>query len=84
MDEHDLIHSPLQQIYRDKDRWVEICIYRMPNTGWTLEVVDDKRNSTVWDGEFQSDQEALEFALSEINAMGIVDFIDSPPTSSLH
>ena len=58
--------------------------YRMPKTGWTLEVIDDKRNSTVWDGEFESDQEALEFAISEINAIGIVDFIDSPPTSSLH
>jgi hypothetical protein len=47
----------------------------MPNTGWTLEVVDDKRNSTVWAGEFESDQEALEFAPNEINAMGIVDLM---------
>jgi len=37
MDEHGLlIHSPLQQIYRDRDRWVETCIYWMPNTGWAL------------------------------------------------
>jgi hypothetical protein len=84
MDERDLIYSPLQQIYREKNRWVEICIYRMPNTGWSLEVIDDKHNSTVWDGEFENDHDALEFAMNEIHAMGIVDFIESPPSNSLH
>lgn len=39
-DEHDLIDSPLTQTYTANGRSVEIQIYRMPDSGWTLEVVD--------------------------------------------
>jgi hypothetical protein len=56
----------------------------MPNTGWTLEVVDDLNNSTVWDGEFATDQEALVTAMAEINAEGIEAFIASPPDQPTH
>lgn len=82
--EHHLIYSPLQQRMTEKDRWLEIHIYRMPNTGWTLEVVDDKGCSTVWDGEFNTDKEAFDQALAEITEVGISNFIDQPPASSLH
>lgn len=60
-------------------RSLDIHIYRMPNTGWTLEVVDDQNTSTVWDGEFATDQEALDTALADINAEGIEAFIARPP-----
>ncbi len=83
-DELDLIDSPLNQRYTDNGRWVEVQIYRMPNTGWTLEVVDEHNNSTVWDSEFDTDQEALETALAELEAEGIEAFIGRPPGQSLH
>jgi len=57
-DEHDLIHSPLQQNYTVGTHTVEICIYRMPNTAWALEVIDEHGNSTVWDDKFRTDQAA--------------------------
>lgn len=69
-DEHDLIDSPLTQTYTADGRSVEIYIYRMPNTGWTLEVVDDQNNSTVWDGEFATNKEALDVALEDIKRRG--------------
>jgi hypothetical protein len=81
-DEHDLIDSPLNQTHAADGRSVEIHIYRMPHTGWTLEVVDDLNNSTVWDGEFATDQEALDIALAEINAEGIVAFITRPSSQN--
>jgi len=59
-DEHGLIDSPLNRTYMTDGRSVEIHIYRTPHTGWTLELVDDLNNSTVWDGEFATDQEALD------------------------
>ena len=83
-DEHNLIDSPLNQTYTAAGRSVEIHIYRMPNTGWTLEVVDDLNNSTVWDGEFATDQEALDTAMAEINAEGIEAFIARPPDQPTH
>lgn len=56
----------------------------MPNTGWTLEVVDDQNNSTVWDGEFATDKEALDAALEDIKAEGTEAFIARPPNQHLH
>ena len=46
-DEHDLIDSPLNQTLTENGRRLEIHIYRMPNTGWTLEVVDDLNTSSM-------------------------------------
>ncbi len=51
---------------------------------WALEVEDDKGGSTVWDDLFESDQAALQVALSEIEAVGLIDFIDVPPSSRIH
>jgi hypothetical protein len=65
-DNHDLIDSSLNQTYTADGRSVEIHIYRMPNTGWALEAVDDLNNSTVWDGKFATDREALDTAMAEM------------------
>lgn len=78
LDDVRLIYSPLQQRYTSQGRCVDIQIYRLEDTGWTLEVVDDLGNSTVWDGEFATDQEALDCALTDINAEGNEAFIDHP------
>jgi hypothetical protein len=83
-DENDLIYSALQQDYQVEGKTVQIQIYRMPDSGWTLEVVDQYNNSTVWDGEFDSDQEALDLALAELNEEGIEAFIGRAPGSQVH
>lgn len=82
--EPELIYSPLQQTYVDGGKSVEIHIYRMPETGWSLEVVDQYNNSTVWDGEFETDQEALELALQELREEGIDAFIGRDPAEPVH
>lgn len=83
-DERDLIFSALQQHYTVEGKTVEVCIYRLPDTGWTLEVVDQYNNSTVYDGEFETDQEAFDLFLKEIREEGIEAMIGQPPGSSLH
>lgn len=83
-DEHDLIYSPLQQTYSAGGHQVEIHIYRMPDTGWSLEVVDEHNNSTVWDDLFETDEEALAVALQELNAEGIDAFIARGPDEAIH
>lgn len=83
-DENDLIYSPLQQKYTAGGKTVEVCIYRMSDPGWTLEVVDQYNNSTVWDGEFKTDQEAFDLFLEEVEAEGIEAMIGPEPGSSVH
>ena len=83
-DEHNLIYSPLQQTYKASGRQVEIHIYRMPDTGWSLEVVDEHNNSTVWEDLFQTDEQALAVAIQELTDEGIEAFIARAPGESMH
>ena len=83
-DENDLIYSPLQQNCTIDGKTVEVSIYRMPDRGWTLEVVDQYGNSTVWDGEFDTDREALDCFLSDLKEDGIDAFIGRPAGAALH
>ena len=69
-DENDLIDSPLSQVLQEDNEQIEILIYRLPDSDWTLEVVSQSGTSTVWDETFLSDQEALSVALDAIKAAG--------------
>ncbi|MGA7178007.1 MAG: UPF0149 family protein [Thiobacillaceae bacterium] len=76
--EDDLIYSPLQQTCTVGEHEIEIHIYRMLHTGWTLEVRDVFGNSTVWDDEFATDRAALDEVLRTIRAEGIETLIGEP------
>ena len=60
------------------DVTVELCIYRLENTKWTLEVVDADGTSTVWDDEFETDDAAYAEFQKTI-AQGMLEF---QPTAS--
>ena len=83
-DESDLIYSPLQRTYSAEGRQVEIQIYRMPDTGWSLEIVDEHKNSTVWDELFDTDEAALSEALKDLGEEGIHAFVGAGPGENLH
>lgn len=83
-DEHDLIYSPLQQTFSAGGHQVEIHIYRLPDTRWSLEVVDERNNSTVWEDLFETDEEALAVALQELTEDGIDAFIARSPDEPAH
>ena len=80
----DLIESLLDQTYTKDGKSIKIEIYRMPDTAWNVQVVDTFGNSTVWDDEFESDKEALQFVLAEIERDGIDEFIGPPSNRVVH
>lgn len=67
--------SPLTQKVTVDDKTVEIDIYRGDEGGWVLEIVDEGNNSTMWEDEFASDEEALAEAKAAIRDDGIDAFI---------
>ena len=71
----DLIHSPLTQTYSADGHSLRVLIYRLPDTQWSLEVVDEQGTSTVWDDLFETDKQALEEAIMAIESEGIGSFI---------
>ena len=63
--------SPLSQKITSGNKTISIEIYRLVGeTSWTLEVVDEYNNSTVWDDPFNKDSEALTEAKKTILAEG--------------
>jgi hypothetical protein len=53
-----------------------IEIYRLEeDQTWTLEVIDQEGTSHVWDEQFQSDQKALDAAITAIESKGPVAFV---------
>ena len=75
-DEDDLIYSDLQTTFSSEGHTVEINIYRLPETEWVLELVDEFNNSSVWDDSFATDEAALSAALQAIQEEGITAFVN--------
>ncbi|WP_200832284.1 hypothetical protein [Cognatazoarcus halotolerans] len=46
--------------------------------------MDQYNDSTVWDGEFKTDQEAFDLFLEEVEAKGVEAMIGPEPGSSTH
>ena len=74
-DEPKLIYSDLQTTLAIDGHTLEINIYRLPDTDWTLEVVDEDNNSTVWEDSCETDEAALAEAIGEIKSEGVHAFI---------
>jgi hypothetical protein len=77
------LHSPLSQSVTRNGKTVQVEIYEDGEGGWLLEVVDEYGNSTVWEEPFQSDKEALDEALKDIDEDGIESLIGIPSGSQL-
>lgn len=73
--DYELVISPLSRSVTEKSHTVQVDIYRGLDTDWTLEVVDEFGNSTVWDDTFTSDKAALDEALRTIREEGIESLI---------
>ena len=76
MPEPKLITSPLSQFAEENGARVEIAIYCLEDSAWTLEIIASDGCSTVWEEPFDSDEAALAEALSAIKDEGIPSFFE--------
>jgi uncharacterized protein len=74
-EDFEIIYSPLEQQFTQDGQSLEICIYKSDGSSWALEIIDAGGTSTVWDEQFDTDQEALDAALRAINEDGIEAFL---------
>ena len=68
-------HSSLEQSLARNGITVHIKIYKNCDVGWTLEVIDERGTSTIWQKKFLSDRDALKQALRTIDDEGIKLFV---------
>ncbi len=74
MTEFSIINSPLSQSVLVEGHRFDIKIYRGEDTMWTLEVVNAKATSFVWDELFPTDEDALGAALADFENSPVEDF----------
>jgi len=73
----NLVTSSLSQRFSRAGVTVEVHIYRLEREAdWTLEVVNDRGTSTVWDDAFASDDAAYAAFLTAVNDEGMTIFLD--------
>jgi hypothetical protein len=79
-DNYEIEYSPLCRKITKDGKTVEIQIYYSDEdppkkNGWILEIVDKYWNSTIYNNLFDTDQEALDQILEDIEKEGIDAFI---------
>ena len=74
----NLVVSNLSGVQSRDGISVEVNIFRLETDDrWTLEVVNDKGTSIVWDDQFASDTGALDAFVQVLEDDGMVTFLDS-------
>lgn len=74
----DLINSGLSRTVKADGVTVQVEIYRLDDRpGWTLEVVNEKGTSTVWDDLFDTDEAAYAEFRETVETDGMKAFLDS-------
>ena len=71
----EIISSPLSQSVVVEGNRFEIQIYRGEDTPWSLEVVNAKGTSFVWDELFPTEEDALGAALADFENSPVEDFL---------
>jgi hypothetical protein len=68
-----IIVSPFTCQFTEDEITVDVQIYKLEGgEGWSLELVDEENNSTVWEDLFPTDQAAWEEFQSGVNDIGLV------------
>ena len=75
MDENDLVYSKYCQSITRNGLTVNVEIYSSGKNDWILEVVDEDNNSTVWDDQFETDDEAFQEFERTLKEEGIKSMI---------
>lgn len=83
--EYKIVYSPLCREVTKEGKTVDVKIYRGEHEAtWILEVVSEDGSSTVWDGRFESDHDALAELNATIIAEGMSAFEDEEGEPTKH
>lgn len=78
LDDPEIINSRHNGRLTRDGTTIEIVICRLAHTRWSLEVVDRDNNSIVWDGEFDTDDDAYAELMRSIDEEGLDGILRDP------
>jgi hypothetical protein len=83
--EYKIVYSPLCRQVTREGKTIDVKIYRGAHEKtWILEVISEEGSSTVWDGRFDSDRDALAELNATIIAEGMSAFEDDGGGQTKH
>lgn len=77
----EIIVSKLSCTFLEDDVQVEVNIFRIEDSSWTLEVVDEENASIVWNEEFQTDEAAWEAFEKDVKELGLAKLLAAEETT---
>ena len=75
MEDIELIYSKHCQTVSRNNKTVKVEIYSSGKNDWVLEVVDEDHNSTVWDEQFATEDDAYQEFQRTLEEEGIESMI---------
>ena len=82
--EPTLIYSPLNGYFTKDGATVEVSIISTDlDPAWSLEVINDLGASTVWDQQFETDDQAYAAFRRAVEEEGMRTFLDQPEASNV-
>ena len=75
MEDIELIYSKHCQTVSRNNKTVKVEIYSSGKNDWVLEVVDEDQNSTVWDEQFATEDDAYQEFQRTLEEEGIESMI---------
>jgi hypothetical protein len=75
MEDIELIYSKHCQTVSRNNKTVKVEIYSSGKNDWVLEVVDEDLNSTVWDEQFDTEDDAYQEFQRTLEEEGIESMI---------
>lgn len=72
-----IITSPLSQTLEREDHSLRVLIYRAPDEDWILEVVESDGTSHIYSDVFETDQQAMDVLLTDLDERGVEAFLQS-------
>jgi hypothetical protein len=83
--EYKIVYSPLCREVTQEGKTVDVKIYRgAEEQTWIPEVIAEDGSSTVWDGRFESDHDALAELNATLMAEGMSAFEDEGGGQTKH
>jgi hypothetical protein len=75
MEDIELIYSKHCQSVSRNNKTIKVMIYSSGKNDWILEVVDEDNNSTVWDEQFGTEDDAYQEFQRTLEEEGIESMI---------
>lgn len=73
-----LIVSPLSRQFTEDGITIDVQIYKLEDgDGWSLELVDEENNSTVWEELFSTDEDAWREFEAGVNEIGLAALLQA-------